>query len=114
MIDLVLDDLRGEAGERLLARLEASVLEAHLDGAVARCAAAARKRQAALLGLVRARAADDLRVEHDARGTLVVEDDDALGRADHVGRHADALVGMRRERVEQVLRRLGVGCHGGR
>ena len=63
VVDLVLDDLRGEAGERLLARLEAPVLEAHLDGAVARCAAAAGEGQAALLGLVRARAADDLRVE---------------------------------------------------
>ena len=104
MVDLVLDDLRREAGIGFDSRLKLLVLVLHLDRAVAFGFARAGQGQAALFRLVSAGALDDLRVEHHRRAAVVVEDDDPLGHADHVGRHAHAAVPVRYQRVPQVLR----------
>ena len=112
VVDLVLDDLGGEAGEGFDSRLYGEILVAHLDGAIARRGARARKRQAAFFRLVGAGARDDLGIQHGHVRAAVVEDDDAFELADHVRRHADAGMTMRLQRVQQVLRdgQVGLGC----
>ena len=64
MIHFVLYDLRREPGKRRRARFEALVLPCDADLPVARRAARAAERQAALLGLVGFGARDDPRIEH--------------------------------------------------
>ena len=104
VVDLVLDDLRREAGVSFEARFKLLVLVLNLDRVVSFGLSRAGEGQAAFLGLVSAGAFDDLRVEHHGRAAAVIEDDDPLGHADHVGRHTDAAVPVRRERVPQILR----------
>lgn len=74
VVDLVLDDLGGEAGEGFDSRLHGEILVAHLDGAIARRGARARKRQAAFFRLVGAGARDDLGIQHGHVRAAVVED----------------------------------------
>ena len=109
VVDFVLDDLGGEAGECFDARLHGEILVAHLDGAVARRGSRARKRQAAFFRFVGACARDDLGVQHGQVCTFVVEGDDAFDFADHVRRHADARMAVRRKRVQKILRDGQIG-----
>ena len=102
MVDLMLDNLCGPAGEGFQSRLELFVLVLHLDGLPAARFARAGQRQTALLGLIAAGLLDDLRVEHHHIRSLVIERDDALVHADHVRRHADTAVLVRFERFQQV------------
>ena len=108
VVDFVLDDLGRVAGERFGARGERLVKIIHADAAPARGGARARKGEAALLGLVLVGALDDDRVVHEPCARAVLNHDDALALPDHVRRHADALVRMRRKGVEQVLADRGV------
>ena len=104
MIDLVLDDLRREAGVSFYAGLKLLVPVPHPDRTVPLRFARAGQGQASLFGFISPGTPDDFRVEHHRRGAVVVEDDDPPGNADHVGRHAHAAVPVRFERVPQVLR----------
>lgn len=113
MVDLVLDNLGGPAGEGLAAGLELFVLPLDLDGAKAPRLPGAGEGQAALLGLIGAVPADDDGVAHDKIGPLVAEGDDALVYADHVRRHAHASVPVGGQRVQQVLRRAEIIRRGG-
>ena len=63
MVDFVLDNLCGPAGEGFQSRLELFVLVLHLDGLPAARFARAGQRQTALLGLIAAGLLDDLRVD---------------------------------------------------
>ena len=104
MVDLVLDDLGRPAGEGLTLLLETLVLPADLDGLPPPGSAGAGEGQAPLLRLIGAGPFHDLRIEHDHIAALVVEGDDALVHADHVGGHADARLPVRGECVAQILR----------
>ena len=118
VVDLVLDNLGRPAGEGLNPLLEFFVLPADLDGLPPPGSAGAGEGQAPLLRLIGAGPFHDLRIEHDHIAALVVEGDDALVHADHVGRHTYAAVPVdfqclqqiRRDR--QVLRRGGLGLLG--
>lgn len=106
VIHLVLDDLRGPAGERGMTLAHTAVLICHLDAPVPQRAALALERQAPLGGVERAIGGGDARVEHrgdPAAQLLIHEHDDRLGLADHVRRHADAAAAVGLQRVAQVV-----------
>lgn len=106
MVDLMLDDLRGETGERGMALAEFAVEVRHLDTLVAHGMAFSLKGKASFGGVERTVSRGDLRVEHDADTAaeiLVHEGDDSLGNADHVRGHADAAIAVSFERVFEVL-----------
>ena len=102
MVDLVLDDLRRPADEGLEACLEFFVLPLDLDGLKPFCFPDAGEGEAALLGLIRPGLPDDDGIEHHHVRPLVVEGDDALTNADHVGRHAHAARLVGDQGVQQV------------
>ena len=83
MVNLMLNDLRRPAGERLDARLELLILPLHLDGLITLCFPRAGQGQAALLRVIRRGFFDDHRIEHDHVITIVVERNNALVDADH-------------------------------
>lgn len=112
VVDLVLDDLRGEAMEGAGAGPEALVEIADLNRAVAHGVAFARQREAGFARLVRAAALEDRWVVHEQRGAPVVDGDDAPPLPDHVGGEAYALVRMGGECVQQVLAACGVVWRG--
>ena len=104
MVDLVLKDLSGPAGEGLGAGLEFFVLPLDLDGLEALGLSGAGEGETALLGLIRPGLFEDDRVEHDEIAVLALDGDDALCSADHVRRHADTAVFVGDERFQQILR----------
>ena len=104
VVDHVLDELGGPAGEGLDAGLEFFVLPLDLDGLVALGLSGAGEGETALLGLIRPGLFEDDRVEHDEIAVLALDGDDALCSADHVRRHADTAVFVGDERFQQVLR----------
>ena len=109
MVDLVLDDLRGETGERCVALAEFPIHIIHFDALVSDGAALALEREATFRRIERAVFGGDVWIEHHenaAAEILIHKSDDALGNADHIGRHAHATIAMRVQRVFQVL------CHG--
>ena len=99
MVDLVRNDLRRPAGERLDARLELLILPLHLDGLVALCFPRAGQGQAALLRGLRRGFFDDHGVEHDHVLTNIVKRNNALVDANHICRHAHAAVLVRGQRI---------------
>lgn len=106
MIDLVLDDLRGETSERGMALAELAIRIRDLNALEADRAALAFERQAAFGGVVGAVFRSDRRVEHyeDATAEILVHEcNDALRDADHVCGHADAAVAVRVKRVFEIL-----------
>ena len=113
VVDLVLDDLGGPAGEGSETGLEFFVLPLDLDGLIALRFPAAGEGETALLRLVGAGALDDDGVEHDVIFAVVVKDDDALADADHVGGHAHAAVPVGGQGVQQVLGHAQVLRRGG-
>ena len=104
MVDLVLEDLSGPAGEGLDASLELFVLPLDLDGLVALDPPGAGEGETAFLSLIRPGLFEDDWVEHDEIAVLALDGDDALRSADHVRRHADAAVFVGDERFQQILR----------
>ena len=120
VVDLVLDDLRGETGERCVALAEFPIHIIHFDALVSDGAALALEREATFRRIERAVFGGDVWIEHHenaAAEILIHKSDDALGNADHIGRHAHATIAMRVQRVFQVLRHgqilFGVlGCGG--
>lgn len=113
VVDLVLDNLRGPAGEKPGARLHGKVLPADLDCFETLAGAcAAKQRKTAFGGVVRAAFADNFRIEHDCvdgqRAAVVKKRNDAFADAYHVGGHANARFTVRAERVEQVARGLNI------
>ena len=113
MVDFVLDDLGGPAGEVFDVGVHFAVLPLHLDGFVALGLALALQGEAAFLGKIEALAVDDLGVEHLPQGALVVKHDDSFVDADHVGSHAYAVIGVGTQGVQQVVRRGDVISRGG-
>ena len=113
-VDSVLHDLGRPAGEALGARNQVLAREDlvgdgdHLEPAHLR---EVLERQAALLRLIRLRAALDLGVEHDGNAVAVAIGDDGLDGADLVRREAHGIL-ERGERVAQVLDDLRVGRRG--
>ena len=106
MIDLVLDDLRGETSECGMALAELAIRIRDLNALEADRAALAFERQAAFGGVVGAVFRSDRRVEHyeDATAEILVHEcNDALRDADHVCGHADAAIAMCVERVLEIL-----------
>ena len=106
MIDLVLDDLRGETSERGMALAELAIRIRDLNALEADRAALAFEGQAAFGGVVGAVFRSDRRVEHyeDATAEILVHEcNDALRDADHVCGHADAAVAVRVKRVFEIL-----------
>ena len=107
MIDLVLDDLRGETSECGMTLAELAIRIRHLDALEADRAALAFEGQAAFGGVVGAVFRSDRRVEHyeDATAEILVHEcNDALRDADHVCGHADAAVAVCVKRVFEILR----------
>ena len=107
MIDLVLDDLRGETSECGVALAELAIRIRDLNALEADRAALAFERQAAFGGVVGAVFRGDRRVEHyeDATAEILVHEcNDALRDADHVCGHADAAVAVCVKRVFEILR----------
>ena len=107
MIDLVLDDLRGETSECGMTLAELAIRIRDLDALEADRAALAFEGQAALGGVVGAVFRSDRRVEHyeDATAEILVHEcNDALRDADHVCGHADAAVAVCVECVFEILR----------
>ena len=87
MIHLMLNDLRRPAGEVFRARLHFQGLILHLDSLIAlTLTGAAKKRQTAFLGVVRAVLFDDFRIEHHgicrSSSALIEKRDDALTNTD--------------------------------
>lgn len=106
MIDLVLDDLRGETSECGMTLAELAIRIRHLDALEADRAALAFEGQTAFGGVVGAVFRSDRRVEHyeDATAEILVHEcNDALRDADHVCGHADAAIAMCVERVLEIL-----------
>ena len=99
----MLDDLGDVARECLLVLLERLVEVLDGDALEALALAHALQRIALLLGEVGLLLVGDHRVDHDLRGPQVVDDDDALLRADLVGRKAHGGLGVLLEGVEEVL-----------
>ena len=107
MIDLMLDDLRGETSECGMTLAELAIRIRHLDALEADRAALAFERQTAFGGVVGAVFRSDRRVEHyeDATAEILVHEcNDALRDADHVCGHADAAVAVCVECVFEILR----------
>lgn len=107
MIDLVLDDLRGETSERGMTLAELAIRIRDLNALEADRAALAFEGQTAFGGVVSAVFRSDRRVEHyeDATAEILVHEcNDALRDADHVCGHSDAAVAVCVERVFEILR----------
>ena len=103
VVDLVLDDLCGEAGVARRSPSESLILILYADRLVSRAGSGtSQKREAAFLRLIRPGLADDLRVIHHRIFTVVAERDDALRDADHIRRHADTGLTVRPQRVQQI------------
>lgn len=93
VIDFVLDDLRGPAGEGGVAGAEPTVLVVDLDTSITQCAAFAGQGQASFLGVEGTVRSGDHGVEHHRytpAKVFIHEDDDAFAYANHVGGHAHA------------------------
>ena len=78
------------------------VLVAYFDGPPAPGFPGAGEGEAPLLRLIGTGFSDDLRVEHHHVSALVLKYDDAPVYADHVGRHADAVLPVGRQGVQQI------------
>ena len=103
VVDLVLDDLGGEAGVACRFPYEAGALIFDTDGLVSYGrSGTAEQGETAFLGLIHPRLADDLGIVHHGVFAVIAERDDALRHADHICRHADAGLTVHHERVEQV------------
>ena len=103
VVDLMLDDLGGEAGIGLAVRAEGHIPELHLDGLPADRLPGAGEGKASLLRLIGpAGAVRDDRVQHGDGEAVQADGDDALMDADHVGGHAQAMVQMGTQGVQQV------------
>ena len=114
VIDLMLNDLRGEAGVARRPPSEALILILYADRLISGAGSgASQEREAAFLRLICAGPADDLRVIHHRIFAVVTERDDALRDADHIRRHADAGFLMRHERVQQIPPDEGILLYGG-
>ena len=114
MVHLVLDGLGRDAGDCTALLFEVLVAIAHRDGCVALHLAHARKRQAAFFRVVRFRGVlDDFGIHHHEDFRIVHHGEDADARADHVRREADAMIGVRHERVREVAGEREVGFRRG-
>ena len=100
----MLDDLSSPAGIGLEPCLERFILVTNLDGAIPFGFPCTGERQTPFFGLIRAGEFDDFGVEHDRCGSVIIEDDDALGHADHVGRHTHAAGSVGLECIAKILR----------
>ena len=103
MVTFVLDDLGRPAGKGLAVFAEAAVLVENLYLPVARCLPRADQGQTAFFGFKRIGLLFDDRVDENFVAPIRVDDDDALQRTDHIGRHADTGHAVGLQRVEQVL-----------
>lgn len=103
MIHFMLDDLCGKTGKAFFPGTELFIPVADRDGAVPPAGTPSRKRQAALLGFVGLFRLYDFRIVHRDRLSAVKEDQDRLGGADHIGRHAGAFLSVRQKRIPQIL-----------
>lgn len=106
MIDLMLNDLRGETGERGMALAEFAVGIRHFDALVTYGVAFSLKGKTSFGGVERAVSRGDFGIEHDedaAAEILIHEGDDALGNADHIRGHADAAIAVCFEGVFEIL-----------
>ncbi len=115
VVDLMLDDLSSPAGKGFEPFLKGFVLIPHFDGTVPFCLPCTGERQTTLFSLVRAGELDDFGVEHDHGRSVVIENDNSLGYADHVCRHPHSPPGIRLEGVQQIRGNLLVqdSCIGG-
>ena len=104
MVNLMLNDLRGEIRQLAVLRLPIRVEVLHLDLLEAHRRADAIQRQTSLLRLIRPRLRDDDGVEHHDVFASHIDDDDTLPHANHIRRHADASVPVGAEGVAQILR----------
>ena len=105
MIDFMLDDLRRKARELLPLFGKGHIAVFDLDGLIALRLALARKGQAAFLRLIGfGRMLDDFGIEQRKISRPRIHGDDAFGYADHIGRQPHAVLAMRRQGVEQILR----------
>ena len=103
MVYFVLDDLGGPAGEGFDAGLKIDGLPADLDGLIPLAGTGTAKQgETSFLRIVRSGFFKDLRVEHGHVGALVIEHDDALVHADHIGGHADAALFVGGEGIEKI------------
>jgi len=114
VVDLMLDDLGGPAGEGLDPGLEGLILPADLDLLKPLCfPGAAQQGQTALLSLIVTGGREDLRIQHHQVAALTVEGNDAFGHADHVGSHADAGIFVGSQGIQQIPGGIQIFSAGG-
>ena len=95
VVDLVLDDLGGEAGVARGFPCEAVVLIPHADGFVARGrSGTAEQGETAFLGLIHPGFAHDFGIIHYGVSAVVAESNDTLCHAYHIRRHADTVLSL--------------------
>ena len=115
VVNFMLDDLSSPAGKGLQTDLKGIILITHFDGAISLGLPCTGKRKTAFFSLIWAGEFDDFGVEHDHGRSVVIENDNPFGFADHVCRHPHAPPGIRLEGVQQVRCNLLVqdSCIGG-
>lgn len=106
MIHFMLDNLRHPAGifPMLLLEMLIEVIDFYL--LISRTWACPVERQTSLFHLIRARFLRDNRIHHRELERSACHDDDILLYADHIGRHADTMVQIRPECIEQICYNL--------
>ena len=106
MVNFVLDNLCGPAGEGFDAGLELFVLPLNFDRLITYAGErSAEQRKAAFLCSIRSGLFDNLWVEHRHICAIVIKNNDPLVHTDHIRSHTNATLFVGNERVQQIL------CH---
>lgn len=103
MINLVLDDLSGEARENVLLFFHLARLITHGDHLIALGLAGARERKTIFLRFIFAEMRNDDGIEHFRVYAVVIKGDDAFVFADHICCHADAFMRVGAERIQKIV-----------
>ena len=109
MVTLMLDDLGGLSAELLRMPFQLLVLVADTDPLIACRCPHSRKGKTPLFCLVSLFLFRDHRIQHHQIKETERDDDDPLWKADHIRRHADAVVPVRGKRIPQILRDRKIG-----
>lgn len=109
MVNLMLNDLCCPTGEGFDTGLEFGSLPLNFYGLIAfTFTGSAEQRKATFFGIIRSCLFDNFGVEHHHICTFVIKYNNPLANANHIRRHTDTAILVRRQSVQQILRHLQI------